>query len=45
MTRGLIRQRIGMKQAALDIILGELEIEGRIKRTIGKHWELISLKD
>jgi CTP-dependent riboflavin kinase len=45
MTRGLLRQRIGMKQAELDIILGELEKEGRIKRTIGKHGELISLKD
>jgi DNA-binding MarR family transcriptional regulator len=45
MTRGLLRQRIGMKQAELDIILADLEREGRIKRTIDKQGELISLKD
>jgi len=41
MTSGLIRQHVGMKQAELDIILGELEKEGRIKRTR----DLISLND
>ena len=45
MTRGLLRQRIGMRQAELDVILGELEEEGRIKRMIGKHGDVISLKD
>jgi hypothetical protein len=32
-----------MKQAALDIILGELEKEGRIKISVGKHGDLVSL--
>jgi len=45
MTRGLLRQHIGLKQADLDIILADLEREGRIKRTTGKHGELISLKE
>ena len=43
MTRGLLRQRIGMKQAELDIFLGELEKEGRIKIRVGKHGDLVSL--
>jgi DNA-binding MarR family transcriptional regulator len=45
MTRGLLRQHIGLKQADLDIILADLEREGRIRRTAGKHGELISLKE
>jgi CTP-dependent riboflavin kinase len=45
MTRSILRQRIGIKQADLDFILADLEREGKIKRTIGKHGELISLKD
>jgi hypothetical protein len=28
---------VGIKQADLDIILADLEREGRIKRAIGKH--------
>jgi DNA-binding MarR family transcriptional regulator len=44
-TRGLLRQRIGLKQADLDIILADLEREGRIQRTVGKQGELISLKE
>jgi DNA-binding MarR family transcriptional regulator len=45
MTKGVLRQRIGLKQADLDIILADLEKEGRILRTIGKHGELISMKE
>jgi DNA-binding MarR family transcriptional regulator len=45
MTRGLLRQRIGMKQAELDVILDDLEKEDRIKKTIGKHGEVISLRE
>jgi DNA-binding MarR family transcriptional regulator len=45
MTKGILRQRIGLKQADLDIILADLEREGRIRKTIGKHGELISLRD
>jgi CTP-dependent riboflavin kinase len=29
----------------MERILGELEKEGRIERTVGKHGELISLKE
>jgi len=45
MTEGILRQRIGLKQADLDIILADLEREGRIRKNIGKHGELISLRD
>jgi DNA-binding MarR family transcriptional regulator len=45
MTKGIICQRIGLKQADLDIILADLEREGRIRKNIGKHGELISLRD
>ena len=45
MTKSILRQHIGLKQADLDTILGDLEREGRIKRTVGKHGELISLKE
>jgi DNA-binding MarR family transcriptional regulator len=39
------RQQLGVEQADLDIILADLEKEGRIKRTFGKHGELILLED
>ena len=45
MIRSLLRRVVGIKQADLDIILADLEREGRIKRAVGKHGELISLKD
>jgi DNA-binding MarR family transcriptional regulator len=45
MTRSSLCRDVGIKQADLDIILADLEREGRIKRTVGKHGELISLKD
>lgn len=45
MTKNILRQRTGMKIAELDIILADLEREGRIKRMIGEHGELISLRD
>jgi DNA-binding MarR family transcriptional regulator len=45
MTRGLLRQHIGLKQADLDVILADLEREGRVKRIVGKHGELIALKE
>jgi DNA-binding MarR family transcriptional regulator len=45
MTRSSVRRHVGIKQADLDIILADLEQEGRIKRTVGKHGELISLKE
>jgi DNA-binding MarR family transcriptional regulator len=44
MTKGILRQRIGLKQADLDIILADLEREGRIRRTIDKHGESILLR-
>jgi hypothetical protein len=34
-----------IKLENMERILGELEKEGRIKRTAGKHGELISLED
>jgi len=45
MIRSSLRRDVGIKQADLDIILADLEREGRIKRTVGKHGGLISLKD
>jgi DNA-binding HxlR family transcriptional regulator len=45
MTRSSLRRDVGIRQADLDVILAELEKEGRIIRTIGKHGELISVKD
>jgi DNA-binding MarR family transcriptional regulator len=45
MTRSPLRRDVGIKQADLDVMLAALEREGRIKRTIGKHGELISLKE
>jgi DNA-binding MarR family transcriptional regulator len=43
MTASSLQLDLGIKQADLDVILANLEREGRIKRTIGKHGELISL--
>jgi DNA-binding HxlR family transcriptional regulator len=45
MTRSSFRRDVGIKQANLDIILADLEREGRIIRTIGKHGELIALSE
>ena len=45
MIRSSLRRDVGIKQADLDIILADLEREGRIKRAVGKHGELISLED
>jgi DNA-binding HxlR family transcriptional regulator len=45
MTKNMLRQRIGIRKAKLDIILADLEREGRILRKIGEDGELISLKD
>ena len=45
MTRSILCQHIGMKQVNLDIILADLEKDGRIIRTIGKHGGLISLRE
>lgn len=42
MTKSILRQRIGMKQAELNIILADWEKEGRSIRTTVKHGELIS---
>jgi DNA-binding MarR family transcriptional regulator len=42
-TRTELRRSIEIKLENMDRILGELEKEGRIKRTVGKHGELISL--
>ena len=43
MERSRLRARTGMRYALLNSILDELAKEGRIKRTVGKHGELISL--
>jgi DNA-binding MarR family transcriptional regulator len=43
-TRSSLRRDAEIKLADLDIILAYLEKEGRIKRTVGEHGELISLK-
>ena len=40
-----LRRHMAMRYALLNPILEELDREGRIKRAIGKHGELISLKD
>jgi len=44
-TRTELRRSIEMKQENMERILGELEKEGRIKRTVDKHGELITLED
>ena len=45
MIRRSLRRDVGIKQVDLDIILADLEREGRIKRALGKHGELVSLKE
>jgi DNA-binding MarR family transcriptional regulator len=44
-TRTELRRSIEIKQENMERILGELEKEGRIKRTVDKHGELITLED
>jgi DNA-binding MarR family transcriptional regulator len=44
-TRTELRSSIEIKQENMERILGELEKEGRIKRTVDKHGELIKLED
>jgi CTP-dependent riboflavin kinase len=41
----MLLNRTRLKQEELDVILDDLKKEGRIKRTVGKHGELISLKE
>ena len=45
MERSRLRTCTGMKYALLNPILEELAREGRIKLTVGKSVDLISLKD
>ena len=44
-TRTDLRRSMEIKLENMERILGELEKEGRIERTVGKHGELISLKE
>jgi DNA-binding MarR family transcriptional regulator len=44
-TRTELRRSMEIKLENMERILGKLEKEGRIKRNIGKHGELISLND
>ena len=44
-TRTELRRSIEIKLENMERILGELEKEGRIKRTVDKHGELITLED
>jgi DNA-binding MarR family transcriptional regulator len=44
MTRNELRRSMEIKQENMERVLGELEKEGRIKRTFDKHGELISLE-
>jgi predicted transcriptional regulator len=43
MERSRLRRHMGMRYAILNPILDELAREGRIKMTVGKHEDLISL--
>ena len=43
MERSRLRERTGMRYALLNPILEELAREGRIKMTVGKQGDLISL--
>ena len=45
MERSRLRARTGMRYALLNPILEELAREGRIKITVGKQGDLISLKN
>ena len=44
-TRTELRRSMEIKLENMERILGELEKEGRINRTVGKQAELISLKE
>ena len=39
------RDATGMRYALLNLILDELAKEGRIKMTVGRHEDLVSLKE
>ncbi len=43
MERSRLRRRMAMRYALLNPILDELAREGRIKMTVGKHGDLVSL--
>jgi predicted transcriptional regulator len=45
MERSRLRARTGMRYATLNPILDEMVKEGRIRIAVGKHGDLISLKD
>jgi hypothetical protein len=45
MARSLLHRDVGIKLADLDIILADLEKESRIRRTNGRHGDLMSLKE
>ena len=44
-TRAELRRSMEVKLENMERILGELEKEGRIERTVGKNGELVSLKE
>jgi len=44
-TRTELRRSMEIKLENMDRILSELEKEGRIRRTVDKHGELISLEE
>ena len=44
MERAFLRRRLGWRYAILDPILEDLEMEGRIKVTLGQKGSMISLK-
>jgi hypothetical protein len=43
-TRTELRRSIEMKQENMECILGELENEGRIKRTVDKLWGIDNVR-
>ena len=45
MEQSRLRASTGMRYVLLNPILDELAKEGRIKMTVGKHGDLISLKE
>jgi hypothetical protein len=45
MERSKLRASTGMRYALLNPILDELVREGRIKMTVGRHEDLVSLKE
>ena len=44
MERSSLRRRVGWKYSILDPVLEQLEKEGKIKITIGKHGGILSLR-